>query len=143
MHDGVGIELCVFAKGQSDGTELLSAIIDIHPDITAVMLTGHSSVQNAIQSLNRGAFAYLEKPLDPDNLLSVISRGLEKQRLVLENRQLMDELEQRNRVSNTLLEVSQAVSQSLDFQQIIDAELPTLEIIETSTMLLHHAELLN
>jgi K+-sensing histidine kinase KdpD len=107
----------------ADGTELLSRLLEAHPDITAIMLTGHSSVQNAVQSLNRGAFAYLEKPLDPDNLLSVISRGLEKQRLVLENRKLVEELEQRNRITNTLLSVSQAVSQSLDLQEIIDSSL--------------------
>jgi len=107
----------------ADGTELLSRLLEMHPDIIAIMLTGHSSVQNAIKSLNRGAFAYLEKPLDPENLLSVISRGLEKQCLVIENRQLMEELEQRNRITNTLLGVSQAVSQSLDLQQIIDSAL--------------------
>ncbi len=107
----------------ADGTELLSGIIERHPDITAVMLTGHSSVQNAVKSLNCGAFAYLEKPLDPDNLLSVINRGLEKQRLVLENRRLVDQLEQHNRVANTLLGVSQVVSQSLDLKQIIDSAL--------------------
>jgi K+-sensing histidine kinase KdpD len=105
------------------GTELLSKTIEIHPDIIAIMLTGHSSVQNAVESLNRGAFAYLEKPLDPENLLSVISRGLEKQRLVIENRQLVEELERHNRITNTLLEVSQAVSQSLDLTEIIDTAL--------------------
>jgi K+-sensing histidine kinase KdpD len=107
----------------ADGTDLLSRLLETHPDIVAIMLTGHSSVQNAVKSLNRGAFAYLEKPLDPDNLLSVIGRGLEKQQLVLENRQLMEELEQRNRVTDTLLNVSQAVSQSLDLQQIINSAL--------------------
>lgn len=107
----------------ADGTELLSKCLEIHPDIIAIMLTGHSSVQNAVQSLNRGAFAYLEKPLDTETLLSIISRGLEKQRLVLENRSLMEELEQRNRVANTLLSVSQAVSESLNLQQIVDSSL--------------------
>ena len=72
----------------ADGTELLTKCLEIHPDIIAIMLTGHSSVQNAVESLNRGAFAYLEKPLDTETLLSVINRGLEKQRLVLENRSL-------------------------------------------------------
>lgn len=105
------------------GTELLSILLEMHPDIVAIMLTGHSSVHNAVQSLNRGAFAYLEKPLDPEHLLSVISRGLEKQRLVLENRRLMEELEQRNRKTSLLLDVSQAVSQSLDLQTIIDSAL--------------------
>jgi K+-sensing histidine kinase KdpD len=107
----------------ADGTELLSHILDLHPEIIAIMLTGHSSVRNAVQSLNRGAFAYLEKPVDPENLLSVISRGLEKQRLVFENRKLMNELEHHSRVTNTLLSVSQAVAQTLDLQKIIDSAL--------------------
>ena len=106
-----------------DGTDLLSTIIDKYPDICGIMLTGHSSVQNAVKSLNYGAFAYLEKPLDPDSLLAVINRGLEKQRLVQENRQLVEELERHNHISNALLSVSLAVSQSLDLQEIVDAAL--------------------
>ena len=107
----------------ADGTELLPKILELHPYIIAIMLTGHSSVKNAVQSLNRGAFAYLEKPLNPENLLTVINRGIEKQRLVFENRQLMDELERHNHITNTLLSVSQAVAQTLDLQKIIDSAL--------------------
>lgn len=106
-----------------DGTELLSRLLSLHPDILPIMLTGHSSVQNAVQSLNRGAFAYLEKPLDPEYLLSVITRGLEKQELVLENRRLLQELEQKSRETGILLSVSQAVAQSLDLRRILDSAL--------------------
>lgn len=114
----------------ADGTELLSTILGMHPDTVAVMLTGHSSIQNAIQSLNRGAFAYLEKPLDPEQLLSVVARGLEKQRLVLENRRLMEELERHAHQTGVLLSVSQDVSQSLDVEHILDSALQRV----TSTM---------
>ncbi|MCJ7605681.1 MAG: ATP-binding protein [Dehalococcoidales bacterium] len=127
----------------ADGTELLSSIIMMHPDIVAIMLTGHSSVQNAVKSLNCGAFAYLEKPLDPENLLSVINRGLEKQRLVLENRQLVEELERHNHISNTLLSISQTVSQSLDLQQIVDAALERVDEctgLEASFVYLHESD---
>jgi sigma-B regulation protein RsbU (phosphoserine phosphatase) len=116
----------------ANGTELLPKIMEMHRDIIAIMLTGHSSVQNAVQSLNCGAFAYLEKPVDPENLFSVIGRGLERQHLLLENRRLLEELERRNRVANTLLSVSQAVAQSLDLQKIIDA---ALEKVADSTSL--------
>ena len=105
------------------GTELLPKILNLNPDIMAVMLTGHSSVQNAVQSLNLGAFAFLEKPMDPEHLLSVINRGLEKQRLVFENRRLLKELEQRNRETGILLSVSQSVAQSLDLSQILSSAL--------------------
>jgi K+-sensing histidine kinase KdpD len=107
----------------ADGTDLLSKILEIHPEIIAIMLTGHSSVKNAVQSLNRGAFSYLEKPLDPDNLLTVINRGMERQRLVFENRKLVSELERHNRITNTLLSISQTVAQTLDLQKIIDSAL--------------------
>ncbi|MFC1964159.1 ATP-binding protein [Chloroflexota bacterium] len=107
----------------TDGTELISTLLEIHPDLIVIMLTGHSSVKNVTESLNRGAFAYLEKPLDPDHLISVIERGLEKQRLVLQNRTLMERLAQHDRETSILLEVAQAVSQSLDLEKIIRAAL--------------------
>lgn len=106
-----------------EGTELLSVILGLQPDIIAIMLTGHSSVQNAVKSLNSGAFAYLEKPLAPDQLLSVIRRGLEKQRLTLENRRLVAELEQRHHETSALLSVSQAVAQSLELENILASAL--------------------
>lgn len=105
----------------TEGTELLPVLMETLPDIVAIMLTGHSSVQNAIQSLNRGAFAYLEKPLNPEHLLSVIARGLEKQQLAFENKRLIAELEQRNRETGILLSVSQTVAQSLDPMEIINS----------------------
>ncbi len=86
------------------GVELLSSITSIQPEIIAIMLTGYSSVENSVQALNRGAFAYLEKPLNPDRLLEVIQRGLEKQHLLSENHRLIKELEQRNRDLMVLLE---------------------------------------
>ena len=128
-----------------DGTELLGTIIGLHADIIPIMLTGHSSVQNAVKSLNQGAFAYLEKPVDPENLLSVISRGIEKQRLVLENRKLVDELERHSRMTNTLLSVSQAVAQTLDLQQIIDSALDRVSLctgLEASFVYLRNKDIL-
>jgi DNA-binding NtrC family response regulator len=61
-----------------DGIELLSRLSEIQPDMMAIFLTGHSSVKNTVQALNKGAFGYLEKPVDTNYLLSVIARGLEK-----------------------------------------------------------------
>ncbi len=103
------------------GLELLNAINRIQPDIVSVILTGYSSLDTSIQSLNLGVFAYLEKPVDPNRLLEVIRRGLEKQHLLNENRRLLREVEQRNRDLNILLNVSQAVSSSMSGEQIINS----------------------
>jgi len=85
------------------GIELLTSINRVQPEIISIISTGYSSLENSVQSLNLGAFAYLEKPLHPERLLEVIRRGLEKQNLLTENRRLLRELEQRNRDLNILL----------------------------------------
>jgi K+-sensing histidine kinase KdpD len=105
------------------GIALLTAINRVQPEIISIISTGYSSLENSVQSLNLGAFAYLEKPLHPDRLLEVIRRGLEKQKLLHENRRLMHELEQRNRDLNILLSVSQSVSCSLLPDQIVNSAL--------------------
>ena len=105
------------------GIELLTHINRIQPDVISIILTGFSSVEYSVQSLNLGAFAYLEKPVNPGRLIDVIKRGLEKQNLLAENRLLLKELEQRNRDLNILLSVSQTVSGSLDPQNIVDSAL--------------------
>ncbi|MBN1188535.1 MAG: response regulator [Dehalococcoidales bacterium] len=111
------------------GIELLTSINRVQPDIISIISTGYSSIENSVQSLNLGAFAYLEKPLHPERLLDVIRRGLEKRNLQQENRRLLRELEQRNRDLNILLSVSQSVSCSLNPEQIVDS---ALDIIDNS-----------
>ncbi|HEY91882.1 MAG TPA: response regulator [Dehalococcoidia bacterium] len=125
MTEDIFINVAVLDISLPDmsGTELLAMLLDLHPDMITIMLTGYSSKDNAVQSLNSGAFAFLEKPTDPEILLSVINRGLEKQHLAFENQRLLKELEQRNRETGILLSVSQTVSQSLDLKQILDSAL--------------------
>lgn len=108
------------------GTDLLSSLKEIQPDIMTIILTGFSSVEHTVLSLNRGAFAFLEKPLNPDRLIEVIQRGIEKQQLVIENRRLMRELERRNRDLNILLSITQAVSYSLKPEDIVKPVLETV-----------------
>ncbi|MBI2868685.1 MAG: response regulator [Chloroflexi bacterium] len=111
----------------ADGTELLSRLLEKSPALVPIMLTGRSSVRNAIDSLNHGAFAYLEKPVEPRHLLSVIKQGLEKQRLIVERGRLLEELERSNRETRLLLRVSRAVARSLNPERIIAAALDALQ----------------
>jgi K+-sensing histidine kinase KdpD len=105
------------------GIELLTDLNRIQPDVISVILTGYSSVENSVKSLNLGAFAYLEKPIRPDALLDVIHRGLEKRQLLVENRRLLKELEQRNRDLNVLLSISQTITTSLNPEHIVNSAL--------------------
>jgi len=63
-----------------EGTELLTQMGQTVPKMIKVIVTGYPSLQNAVDALNKGADAYIIKPLDIDNALSVIESLLEKQR---------------------------------------------------------------
>jgi DNA-binding NtrC family response regulator len=68
-----------------DGIEVLKRIKEGWPDTEIVVITGYGTVSSAVQAMKFGAFDYLEKPFTPDQLLLVVSRALEKKRLILEN----------------------------------------------------------
>ena len=76
------------------GIDLLTKLKDTHPDMAVIMVTGYSSSENAVQSLNRGASAYITKPVDMDELLVVVEQIIERQQLVFENRRLFAEVRQ-------------------------------------------------
>ena len=68
-----------------DGMEVLQHVKERHPDIDVVMMTGLSQIQTAVKAMKLGAFDYLSKPFDPDELKLVIDRAVEQRRLKQEN----------------------------------------------------------
>ena len=55
-----------------DGTEVLKTLKDKHKWLEVIMLTGHASVDSAVEATKLGAFTYLEKPMDFDKLVDVL-----------------------------------------------------------------------
>ena len=86
-----------------NGLELLRIIKNEHPDTLFIMLTAHSSADFAIKSLNEGAFAYLTKPLNIDELRSILRNAFEKYRLQEENKLLLNELQKAKEYSDTIV----------------------------------------
>src|SRR5437588_7657482 len=60
-----------------DGMELQGRLHEIDPELMIVIMTGYASVDTAVQALKRGAYDYIVKPVDPDELLHLISKALE------------------------------------------------------------------
>ncbi|MFM8322835.1 MAG: response regulator [Chloroflexota bacterium] len=60
------------------GLELLRAIKRFSPDTECIMLTGYASQESAIEAMNQGAFSYMQKPYDIEQLLVTIQRALER-----------------------------------------------------------------
>ncbi|MEW6615342.1 MAG: response regulator [Thermodesulfobacteriota bacterium] len=67
------------------GIEVLKKVKEISPQTEGIIITGNASLKNSIDALSIGAFSYLIKPLDLDEVRAVIRNALEKQRIAMEN----------------------------------------------------------
>lgn len=79
------------------GIDLVGEIRAFHPDTVVIIGTAHASVETAIAAINRGAYGYITKPYFVEALKHLVSQALEKRRLELENRRLLEELKIMNR----------------------------------------------
>ena len=76
-----------------DGLELQKKAKQIDPEITVIIMTAYASVDSALQAIREGAYDYVTKPLDPDDLEQIINRVAEHRLLVRENLELKHRLE--------------------------------------------------
>lgn len=76
-----------------DGIEFNRQLHSIDKNIVVIIITGYASVDTAVQAIKDGAFEYISKPIDPDNLTHVIRNAIEKRCLAKENIQLRQKIE--------------------------------------------------
>lgn len=79
------------------GLEVLQAVHALHEESVLIMITSYASLDSSLEAMNKGAFSYFTKPVNIDAALVVITKGLEKQRLSLENKRLLKELAEANK----------------------------------------------
>ncbi len=100
-----------------DGLEILELAKEINPDVAVIMVTGYASVETAVNAVNEGAYAYFVKPINPDELKTTITNALKHQRLSLENKRLVDDLQWSNKLmaeaNEELKKATQAKSEFL------------------------------
>jgi two-component system nitrogen regulation response regulator NtrX len=78
-----------------DGLETLTRLRDLDPKAQVVMISGHGTIATAVEATQRGAFDFLEKPLDTDRLLVTVRNALAHHELVDENTRLKEATESR------------------------------------------------
>jgi DNA-binding NtrC family response regulator len=77
------------------GLELLKEVRRLYPETAVIVLTAFGTVENAVEAMQSGAYHYVTKPINYDELMIVVERALEHTRLVEEVSQLRETLEQR------------------------------------------------
>lgn len=80
----------------ADGIELLEHLRAEYPEVPVIMLTGHATVSSAVEALKKGAFDYLSKPIQIEELLLVLEKAISHERLKSDNSFLRQELERRD-----------------------------------------------
>ena len=85
-----------------DGLEVLRRVKETHPNVDVIMITGLSQVDTAVQAMKLGAFDYISKPFEPDELKLVVFRALERRRLLQENFTLRSEVSSKYRFENII-----------------------------------------
>ena len=82
------VVLCDIKMPKMDGIEVLEEIFEQVSDIPIIMISGHGNIDTAVESLKKGAYDFIEKPLDLNRLLITIKNAIEKGSLVTETRAL-------------------------------------------------------
>ncbi len=82
------IILCDIKMPGMDGIEVLEQVSPLAPDTPLVMISGHGNIDTAVESIKKGAYDFIEKPLDLNRLLITIRNAMDKSTLVNEARQL-------------------------------------------------------
>jgi DNA-binding NtrC family response regulator len=83
-----------------DGIELMQHLKVAHPNIQVVVMTGHGSIELAVKATQNGAFHFVTKPFNMEELLSIVSRALSHKTLQQENHQLRSALHKKYRFDN-------------------------------------------
>src|SRR5436190_16496250 len=78
-----------------DGAAVVEAAVERYPDIVAIVVTGYGTVKDAVEAIRRGAWDFVNKPFQIDELLHVLDSTLEQRRLKSENAYLRAQLEER------------------------------------------------
>ncbi|HEU4364754.1 MAG TPA: sigma-54 dependent transcriptional regulator [Candidatus Krumholzibacteria bacterium] len=81
-----------------DGLEVLAQLHTDQPQLPVVIISGHGTIQTAVEATRLGAFDFVEKPIDADRLLLVIRNGLAQRRLLKENVTLKAAVRQRTQI---------------------------------------------
>ena len=100
--------LDVWLEGSElDGMDVLETVHHTHPEVPVIMISGHGTIDTAVAAIKKGAYEFIEKPLDSDRLLLTVARALEAAELKRE----VAELKQQAGTAKELIGTSPAIKQ--------------------------------
>lgn len=80
--------LCDIKMPKMDGMEFLNKALEVAPDVPVIMISGHGTIETAVEAVKKGAYDFISKPPDLNRLLITIKNALDKGTLVTETKVL-------------------------------------------------------
>lgn len=93
-HAGFGLIITDLKMPKEDGIAILKKVRLVDAEVPVIMITGHGTVDSAIAAMKQGAYDYIEKPFDPEELLLIADRAVDHYRLSCQTRQLNETIEE-------------------------------------------------
>lgn len=126
------INLALIDLGLPDmsGIDVLKSIKRESPSTQAIILTGGATLESAIDATNRGAFSYLRKPYEMDQLLINIRRAIEKQRSEEEIVRTAEELRKSNAELQALYNIATVITKTHDLERLFPDVLASLSSMD-------------
>ena len=109
----IDLVLSDFRMPEWNGLEVLKKVKELNPEIDVVIMTAFGNTDDAVQIMKAGAYDYLNKPVDLDELENLINRIKEKHYLVNENKQLKEQLKEKFKIDSV-------ISQSGEMEEVIN-----------------------
>jgi len=81
-----------------DAMEILELAKELNPDTAVIIITSYASIARAVDAVSQGAYAYFVKPVNPGEIKTVIANVLKQQRLLQENKRLVESLQFTNKL---------------------------------------------
>ncbi|MCH8551169.1 MAG: sigma-54 dependent transcriptional regulator [Natronospirillum sp.] len=129
--DFCGVVLCDYHMPALDGLAVMERILAIDDSIPVIILTGQGDISTAVTAMQKGAYDFIEKPFNHDELIELLRKAREKRQLALENRYLKGQLSQVGRPGPRLLGQSPPMQRLL---AMVDS------LADTSADILLHGE---
>jgi len=111
-NEEIDLVLCDIKMPKMDGMEVLERIQKTNASIPVIMISGHGSVDTAIEAVRKGAYDYISKPPDLNKLLITIKNALEKKDLVEETKVLKEKVLKTNDIigeSQSILKIKETI----------------------------------
>src|SRR5512133_752414 len=86
------VVLCDIKMAKMDGIEVLQKLLEISTDVPVIMISGHGNIDTAVDAIKKGAFDFLEKPLDLNRLLITIRNAKDKSSLITQTQVLKNKV---------------------------------------------------